>query len=162
VEPIAETSAGGLGAASFDVVFAESRDRVVHTAFLIVGSLAVAEEIAQEAFVRLLQNFDQVTNPGGFLRTTVVRLCLTWRTRAAHERSLLGAAEVTTLTEVPEIDSTWEALATLRPERRAAIVLRFYDDLTYDEIAKVMGGRIVTARTRVHRGLADLRKELEA
>jgi len=162
VEPIAETSADGRDAARFDAVFAESRGRVVHTAFLIVGSFAVAEEIAQEAFVRLLQNFDQVANPGGFLRTTVVRLCLTWRTRAAHERSLLAAAEATPPTGAPELDSTWEALGSLRPERRAAIVLRFYDDLSYDDIAAVLGIRSGTARTRVHRGLADLRKELGA
>jgi RNA polymerase sigma factor (sigma-70 family) len=162
VDQIAETSAGGLDGATFEAVFAASRTRVVHTAFLIVGSLAVAEEIAQEAFVRLLQNFDAVKNPGGFLRTTVVRLCLTWRTRAAKERSLLAGTDVATPTGEPEVDSTWDALAILRPERRAAIVLRFYDDLSYDEIATVMGGRTSTARTRVHRGLADLRKELEA
>jgi RNA polymerase sigma factor (sigma-70 family) len=161
VDQIAETSAGGLEAVDFETVFAESRTRVVHTAFLIVGSLAVAEEIAQEAFVRLLEHFDAVENPGGFLRTTVVRLCLTWRTRAAKERTLLAGAEVPAPTDEPEIDATWEALAGLRPERRAAIVLRFYDDLSYDEIAKVMGGRTSTARSRVHRGLADLRKELE-
>ncbi len=140
----------------------DSRDRVVHTAFLIVGSVAVAEEIAQEAFVRLLQNFDRVSNPGGFLHTTVVRLCLTWRSRASHEHSLLAAVEVAPSTGAPEIDSTWEALAALRPERRAAIVLRFYNDLAYDEIAKVMDVRTATARTRVHRGLADLRRELES
>ncbi len=38
---------------------------------------------------------------------------------------------------------------------------RFYEDLGYDDIAEAMGSRVGTARTRVHRGLADLRKELE-
>jgi RNA polymerase sigma factor (sigma-70 family) len=162
VDRIAETSAGGLEAADFATIFAETRSRVVHTAFLIVGSLPVAEEIAQEAFVRLLQHFDAVVNPGAFLRTAVVRLCLTWRSRAAQERSLLAAVDATPMTGEPEIDSTWDALTALRPERRAAIVLRFYEDLSFDEIAKVMGTRTTTARTRVHRGLADLRKELGA
>jgi RNA polymerase sigma factor (sigma-70 family) len=162
VEHIAETSAGRLDAVTFEAVFEESRSRVVHTAFLIVGSLAVAEEIAQEAFLRLLAHFDDVENPGGFLRTTVVRLCLTWQSRAATERSLLAHTEPPNPTGEPEIDSTWDALATLRPERRAAIVLRFYEDLSYDAIAKAMGCRTATARTRVHRGLADLRKDLGA
>jgi RNA polymerase sigma factor (sigma-70 family) len=162
VEHIAETSAGRLDAVTFEAVFEESRSRVVHTAFLIVGSLAVAEEIAQEAFLRLLAHFDEVENPGGFLRTTAVRLCLTQRSRAATERSLLARTAASTPTGEPEIDSTWDALATLRPERRAAIVLRFYEDLGYDAIAQAMGCRTATARTRVHRGLADLRKDLGA
>jgi RNA polymerase sigma factor (sigma-70 family) len=161
VEHIAETSAGRLDAVSFEAIFEESRSRVVHTAFLIVGSLAVAEEIGQEGFLRLLAHFDEVENPGGFLRTTVVRLCLTWKRRAATERSLLARTESPAPTGEPEIDSTWDALAALRPERRAAIVLRFYEDLSYDEIAMAMGCRTATARTRVHRGLADLRKDLD-
>ena len=73
----------------------------MHTAFLIVGSLAVAEEIAQEAFLRLLAHFDEVENPGGFLRTTVVRLCLTWQSRAATEHSLLARTEPTSPTGEP-------------------------------------------------------------
>jgi DNA-directed RNA polymerase specialized sigma24 family protein len=129
VEHIAETSAGRLDAVTFESVFETSRSRVVHTAFLIVGSLAVAEEIGQEAFLRLLPRFDDVENPGGFLRTTVVRLCLNWQSRAATERSILARSGESTPTGEPEIDTTWDSLATLRPERRAAIVLRFYEDL---------------------------------
>jgi RNA polymerase sigma factor (sigma-70 family) len=161
VEPIAE-SPERLDAVTFDEVFLAHRSQVVHTAYLIVGSLPVAEEIAQEAFMRLLAHFDEVTNPGGFLRTAVVRLCLTWRDRAAMERARLERVEVPRLTGEPEVDMTWDALSKLRPERRAAIVLRFYEDLSYEEIARVMDCRTSTARTRTHRAVADLRKELDA
>jgi RNA polymerase sigma factor (sigma-70 family) len=160
VEPSAETPAL-LAPAPFDAVFLAHRSHVVHTAYLIVGSLSVAEEIAQEAFIRLLAHFDEVANPGGFLRTAVVRLCLTWRDRAAMERSRLELVDVSAPTGEPEIDTMWDALAGLRPERRAAIVLRFYEDLSYDEIAKIMGCHTATARTRTHRAVADLRKELD-
>jgi DNA-directed RNA polymerase specialized sigma24 family protein len=64
-------------------------------------------------------------------------------------------------TGTPELDETWDALVALAPERRAALVLRFYEDLDYATIGALMGCRTTTARTRVHRGLADLRKELE-
>ena len=146
---------------SFDAVFAASRAGVVRTAYLIVGSVAVAEEISQDAFLRLFQHFDDVRNPGGFLHTTVVRLCLSWRDRAATEGSRLRIVGEPSPTGEPEIDDTWEALSVLRPERRAAIVLRYYLDLSHEEVAAAMGCRVSTARTRVHRGLADLRRELD-
>ena len=146
----------------FDSVFAESHAHVVRTAFLIVGSRAVAEEISQEAFLKLYERFDDVRNPGGFLRTTAVRLCLSWRRRAVVEAARLAIVGEPGPTGAPEIDEVWDALAALKPERRAAIVLRFYEDLTHEEIAELMGCRVTTVRTRVHRGLADLRKEMES
>lgn len=151
-------------APGFEAVFTTERARVVRTAFLIVGSHAVAEEIAQEAFLRLHEHFDEVANPGGFLRTATVRLCLSWKRRAVLETAQLRSARDAARDPGPtgdvEIDGTWDALAALRPERRAALVLRYYEDLSHAEIAALMGCRVATARSRVHRGLADLRKEL--
>ncbi len=143
---------------TFDEVYEASRTRVVRTAFLIVGSQAIAEELSQEAFVRLLRHFDDVANPGGFLRTTVVRLCLSWRRHAAVEAAELETRQSPGPSGDAEIDSLWDALSSLKPERRAALVLRYYEDLSHAQIADLMGCRVGTARTRVHRGLADLRK----
>jgi RNA polymerase sigma factor (sigma-70 family) len=145
----------------FDAVFAEQRPRVVRTAYLIVGSYAIAEELAQEAFVRLHEHFAEVENPGGFLRTAVVRLAISWRRREAREQLHLATVDDPGPTGEVVLDETWDALGALAPERRAALVLRFYEDLSHEEIATAMGCRVATARTRVHRALADLRKELE-
>jgi RNA polymerase sigma factor (sigma-70 family) len=147
--------------ASFDTVYMQSRSWVVRTAFLMVGSHAIAEEIAQEAFLRLHQHFDQVENPGGFLRTAVVRLCLSWRRRAVLEGVNAASSAEPGPTGIAEIDTTWDVMATLKPEHRAALVLRYYEDLSHEEIAAVMRCRVTTARSRVHRALAALRKELE-
>jgi RNA polymerase sigma factor (sigma-70 family) len=145
----------------FDAVYGEQRPRVVRTAYLVVGSYAVAEELAQEAFVRLHERFDSVDNPGGFLRTAVVRLAISWRRRDLRERMHLATVDEPEATGEMVVDETWDALTALSPERRAALVLRFYEDLSHEEIAAAMGCRVATARTRVHRALADLRKELE-
>ena len=64
-------------------------------------------------------------------------------------------------TGIDEIDTTWDALRVLRPERRAVLVLRFYEDLSHATIAELLGCPIATVRSRLHRGLSDLRKELE-
>jgi len=144
----------------FDAVFSASRTQVVRTAFLIVGSHAVAEEISQEAFLRLYEHFDDVTNPGGFLRTTVVRLCLSWRRRVVLEAERMATASEPGPTGEFEIDCVWDALRALKPDHRAALVLRYYEDLSHAEIADLLGCRVATARSRVHRALADLRKEV--
>jgi RNA polymerase sigma-70 factor, ECF subfamily len=49
----------------------------------------------------------------------------------------------------------------VRAERRAVLVLRYYDDLPVRDIAALVGCPEATVRTRLHRGLADLRKELD-
>jgi DNA-directed RNA polymerase specialized sigma24 family protein len=88
-------------------------------AALLVGSQEVAEELAQDAFLRLFERFDEVTNPAGFLRTVVVRLCLTWQRRHATEQRLVRKVGVERPSSIPEVDETWEALARLDPDRPA-------------------------------------------
>lgn len=146
---------------AFDEVFRESRPHLLRTAYLIVGSHAVAEELVQEAFVRLYRHFDGVDNPGGYARTTLVRLCLQSRNRASMETDRVRASFEPGPTGEPEIDAMWDRLARLRPERRVVLVLRFYDDLMPSEIAAELGWREATVRTRLHRGLGDLRREME-
>jgi RNA polymerase sigma factor (sigma-70 family) len=145
---------------SFEEVYLASRSPMLRVAYLVVGSHAVAEELVQEAFLRLHRNFDTVENPGGYLRTIVVRLSVAARKRSVAEAERMRGAYEPPPTGEPDIDATWDALAILRPERRAVVVLRFYEDLPPAEIAKLLNWREATVRSRLHRGLADLRREL--
>jgi len=145
---------------SFEEVYLASRASMVRVAYLVVRSHAVAEELVQEAFIRLHRNFDTVENPGGYVRTIVVRLSVAAMRRSATEVARIRAAYEPPPTGEPDIDATWDALASLRPERRAVLVLRFYEDLQPAEIARLLDWREATVRSRLHRGLADLRREL--
>ena len=60
----------------FDRVYEVERPAIVRLAFLLVRSQSEAEELAQEAFLRLYASFESVNNPAGFVRTVVVRLAL--------------------------------------------------------------------------------------
>ncbi len=62
--------------ATFDAVYERERAAIVRLAYLLVRSEAVAEELAQDAFLRLYQQFDTVSHPPGFLRTAVDPPCL--------------------------------------------------------------------------------------
>lgn len=153
--------------ARFDEVYSSEVLAITRLAFLLVRTQAVAEELAQDAFLRLYERLDEVENPAGFLRTVVVRLASTWLRRHDMEgrrlavvggRRLAGQRHAS---DVTEIDETWEALGRLRPERRTVLVLRFYEDLSHQQIGDLLGCPAATVRSRVRRALSDLREEIE-
>lgn len=149
--------------AEFDAVFTEERPGLVRLAFLLTGSAATAEELVQDAFIGLHQasrGGEVIRNPAAFLRVVLVRRCSSWRRRRSTEASKLAMLEEPGPVGEPEVDETWDALSRLRPERRIALVLRYYADLEFSAIAEILGVPSATVRTRVHRGLADLRREL--
>jgi RNA polymerase sigma factor (sigma-70 family) len=147
-------------ALTFDDVYLEQRPKLVRTAFLIVRSQHVAEELVHDGFIRLHEHFDTVESPAGFLHTAVVRLCLTWLKRRdmEHERLQRLAGPVR---DESEPDELWDAIGRLDPDRRAVLVLRFYEDLSYEQIAVAVGCPIGTVRSRLNRSVADLRREIE-
>ena len=126
-------------------------------AFVLTGDRAVAEDLVQDVFVRARGRWAQIDEPAAYLRTAVVNATRDWARRAAvAERHRPRSAPPA----VDHPDEVWDALARLDHRRRAAIVLRFYDDLPDAEIAALLHCRPATVRTLVHRGLRDLRREL--
>jgi RNA polymerase sigma factor (sigma-70 family) len=79
--------------------------------------------------------------------------------RAARERALPEAPVQPLLP--PELDETWHMLTQLSARQREALVLRFYADLSFDQIATVLQCRLGTAKSLVHRGLARLEELME-
>jgi RNA polymerase sigma factor (sigma-70 family) len=148
---------------AFDAVYESERLEVTRLAYLLVRSRPAAEGLAQEAFVRLYQRFDAVEDPPWFLRTVVVRLAVAaLRRRDTERRRPPRLVGVPAPLGEPEVDETLAALSRLRPERRALLVLRFYEDLDDERIAARLGCSAATVRGRVRRALADLRKESSA
>lgn len=142
---------------AFVALYRERYDPMVRLAYLMTGSQAIAEELVQDAFVSVHRSWERATNPSAYLRTTVVNACRSWGRRQTLERLRRPApAEASTLVA----DEMWDVLQTLPPRQRAAIVLRFYEDLPDEEIAALLGCKVATVRTAVFRGLEKLRKEI--
>lgn len=156
---MADTRAGPDSEA-FERVYRSERDRLRRVAYLMTRRHDVADELVHDAFERLHQRWGTVEVPPAFLRTTLVRLCLTWRDRAAMGAARESRSGAAGRVDPPEIDEMWDLLARLPREQHVALVLRFYEDLPVDEIARVMGCRPSTARTRIHRALTRLREEM--
>jgi RNA polymerase sigma-70 factor (sigma-E family) len=130
----------------------------VRLAYLLVGSAAVAEELTQDTFIAVRTAWEGIDKPEAYIRRALVNRCRSWFRHAAIEQRHQPPPEEH---QVLGVDELWDALNRLPYRRRAAIVLRFYEDLPDDEIAAVLGCRQTTVRTAIHRGLADLRKDIQ-
>lgn len=132
-------------------------------AYLLVGDRAQAEDICQDAFVRVLGRFGDIRNPAGFrtyLMRTVVSLSKNHFRRRALERRHTRAA-VRDVVELPEHDDALlEALGKLPARQRAAVVLRYCEDLSEQQTAQILQTSNKAVRSLVTRGLAALRKEV--
>lgn len=142
---------------SIESLFRDRWDRLVRLAVGLCGDRAVAEEIVQESFAELSRRWDAVDDPAAYLRAAVVNRCRNHR-RWVGLRALRPLPTPTLIVRDPEVDEIWAVLARLSPRRRAAVVLRYYEDLSIDEIAGLLHCRPGTVSSLLHRALADLRE----
>ena len=143
---------------TFEGLYALEYRPIVRLAFVMLGRDGPAEEVVQDGFARVYERWDSLDSPGGYLRTCVVNGFATssaangWRSGDGPTRDRRRRARVDHLTD---------ALAALPPKRRAAVVLRYYGDLSEAEIAATLGVRPGTVKSMLHRSLAQLRGVIE-
>jgi RNA polymerase sigma-70 factor (ECF subfamily) len=155
---------------SFDRIVRERETRVMRAAYRILGNWSDAEDVAQEVFLRLHRHGSSFPNDaafGSWLYRVTVNLCLD-RTRAARPtgempelRSQDQSAEAAVIRE-QEKRRLMDALSTLPPRERAAVVLREIEGLSTSEVASVMGSAEATVRSQVARAIARLREVMSA
>jgi RNA polymerase sigma-70 factor (sigma-E family) len=138
-------------------------------AFLLTGNEQLAEDIAHEAFVRALGRLTTLRHPdafGAYLRRVVINLTRKhWSRTSTETRYLLreGPRQLARVAELPDIatkDEVWHALLSLPYDQRAAIVLRYFEDLSERDAAAALGCARGTLKSRVARALETLRVEM--
>jgi RNA polymerase sigma-70 factor (sigma-E family) len=147
-------------------VYERSAPAGFRLAYLLTGDRALAQDLVQEAFLRFVGRLHHLREPESFdayLRRTIINLSKDTFRRRAVERSYLErrTAELReghTDRDVTAYESMRTALLTLPQRQRAAIVLRYYEDLHESEIADVLRCRPATVRSLVARGLEALRR----
>ena len=154
--------------ADLEALFRRHWPRAYRAAYLIVHDHAAAEDIAQEAFlaaVRRLDRFDRRRPFAPWLTTIVVNRAIDW-TRARRARRESGeelpdtAAPPATTAGRPYDDDVLAALASLSPEHRAVVVLRYVLEYTPGEIARALELPRGTVNSRLRRGLDALERRL--
>jgi RNA polymerase sigma-70 factor (sigma-E family) len=142
---------------------------LVRLAVLVVNDRPAAEDAVQEAFTDLYRHWPLRDNDKalGWLRTTVVNRCrsVLRRRRTAqlytppHEEPHDSAESTAVLGE--DRLQVRRALQALPTRSREVLVLRYYLDLPFDEIAQILGISPSTARATASRGLSALTQKLE-
>jgi len=142
-------------------LFAVERDGMVRLATLLVDSVAVAEDVVQDAFVAVRARWDVIDEPGAYLRTTVVNGCsAVLRRRAVEDRFRRDIPEPATEVLPTRLIELRDALGCLSERQRVVVVLGYFVDISDDEIAQVLEARPSTVRSLRRRALRILRKEL--
>ena len=158
---IDDAAEGGI-----DELYARHIGAGVRLAFLLTGDRTHAEDLAQEAFVRCVGRFRHLRRPDAFeayFRRAIVNLHTSGLRRRRLERAWLqregpsAAARVSNQPDVGAREDLWRALATLPPRQRAALVLRYYEDLSEHDTAQVLGCSVAAVKSLVARGSETLR-----
>lgn len=149
------------------VEFARTRGRGLRrSAYLLCGDWHRAEDLVQSTLIKLFEAWPRVCADGGvdgYVRQILVRTAIDesrrhwWREQPAERLPDLPTLEQGS-------DSAMDvrrALAALPPRQRAVVVLRYWEDLPVEEVARLLGCRPGTVKSQAFKALAVLRQALD-
>jgi RNA polymerase sigma-70 factor (ECF subfamily) len=166
---VARVIAGDVDAYALRV--ARYRDRLGRYAFHMLGSREDAEEALQDAFVRAYRSLARCDDPekfGAWLFRILLNRCRTSGARGSRRRQTFVSDEVALLeasVEHPAEQRAWReeielALRQLRPDQREAFLMKYVEDLSYEEMSQVTGVGVSALKMRVLRACDRLRELL--
>jgi RNA polymerase sigma-70 factor (sigma-E family) len=139
------------------------------TAYLIVGDHQLAQDLLQESLVKTYVAWPRLRDVGkaeAYTRRTIVTTSISWRRRRSfHERPTEHLPEAAASDHVDDVATHASVVAQLRllpPRQRAAVVLRYYEDLSEAQTAEVMGCSVGAVKSQTHAGLRRLRERMSA
>jgi RNA polymerase sigma-70 factor (sigma-E family) len=152
----------------FREFFAAEYGRLRRLGFLLTGDWGQAEELAQDALVRVWWAWPRVRrldHAGAYARRALVNRHRSLLRRAVTEARHAGRTHTREAYQ-PDLGEDamvlWDAIRGLPQRQRDVLVLRFYEDMTEPEVARLLRLPLGTVKSHAHRGLARLRAALEA
>jgi RNA polymerase sigma-70 factor (ECF subfamily) len=152
--------------AEFSEFFASQYGELCWLGYLLTGSRAEAEELAQEALVRTWWRWKLVRRPDDpdrYARQVLVNRRRSLLRRAAVEARWLARSRPQEVALAPSDERAlvlWQAVQALPARQRAVLVLRFREDLTEAEVARLLGLPLGTVKSLGHRAMVRLRQRL--
>lgn len=132
-------------------------------AYFVAGDASTAEDLVQDAFVRLYRSSGRVGELGfkSYARKTILNLHRSWLRRGARDGGAVYEREVSSDTgQFALRDEVWTALLKLSPRQRAVMALRFYEDMKVSEIAATLEMSVGAVKKHADRAMAKLREQL--
>src|SRR5688500_5614516 len=174
---VATLNQGMIESESAASLYAAHHRAALRFAYLLTGDHEAAQDITHDAFVRVFSRPRQLRDPDAFpayLRRTVLNVCFSAHRSAMRERARIERAHRASTPASVAMDAgdvagvdlgidvdLWEAVQRLSPRQRAAVVLRFWLDLSEADIASALRCRRGTVKSLLSRGLTVLREEVE-
>ena len=147
-------------------LYAQHAASALRLAYLMTGDPAAAEDVVQEAFARIFARFQDRKPPhalDAYLRRSIINLSHDRHRRLRSFRAFLARSVPTaTLEEPPDIEGRLvmrSRLQRLPYRQRAALALRYYEDLSEDDAAEILHCSVGALKQLVRRGLANLREQ---
>ena len=145
-------------AARFEDYVATRSVALQRFAYLICRDVEDARDLVQDALLGLYPRWASVVakgNPDAYVKRSIVN-------GREHPTDVADLGDIAPdhAGSVTDAEVAWNLCETLPPLQRAAVVLRFYDDLDFSAIAGILGCPEATARSHVHRALTRLRSTL--
>jgi RNA polymerase sigma-70 factor (sigma-E family) len=150
-------------------LYAAHAPRAGKLAYLLTADPDIAQDLAQEAFARLITRLGLLRNPDAveaYLRRTVINLARKHWRRLGRERAYIrreGPGIARRTIEDPDLgerDALWRALHRLPYRQRAVLVLRFFEDLSERQTASALRCAVGTVKSLASRGVSNLREEM--
>jgi RNA polymerase sigma-70 factor (ECF subfamily) len=141
----------------YEWLFRAAYPRIRRTVTSIVGNPQSAEDVTQEAFLKLLQHWRKVKSleqPDAWVRRVAIRMAVRHARREASRGSVETDASPPPTPE-PDVD-LHRAIANLSPMQRAAVVMYYLDDQPVTEIARVLVVSESTVKQHLYRARSRL------
>ena len=152
---------------AFSELVATRSPALLRAAYLVVGDHQLAQDLLQEALEKAYVAWPRlrdVTKAEAYVRRTIMTTAISWRRRRSfHERPVETVPEVWDGDQADRLashDDVWAQVCDLPPRQRAVLVLRFYEDLSYADTARVLGCSVGTVASQLSEALKTLRRQV--
>jgi RNA polymerase sigma-70 factor (ECF subfamily) len=148
----------------FEDFFAAEYAAIVRIAAVLTGSVAIAEDLAQDAFVAASLKWDRIStydDPRAWVRRAVLnRSASRFRRQASEQRALRRLRRPPAIELPPIRDDVWIAVRRLPRRQVQVLLLTVLDGRTIDDVGQILGCSVNTVRTHLARARARLATEL--
>ena len=144
----------------FAVLYRERYRPMAKLAFSLLNNAAEAEEVTQDAFTDVYRRWKSLLNPPGYLRIAVINGARRTLRRRIHRDDLHQRIGAGTQQTTSASEYLLDSLDSLPEKQRTAVILAYYERMTSVEIAEALDCPVGTAKSLVHRGIKNLRKEI--
>ena len=155
--------------ADFSAYVRARQGSLARFAYLLTGDPHSAQDLLQSSLAKVYARWDHIStveSPDAYVRKVMVNEHTTWWRRAWRHRErtdseLIRVLDPAAAPATPHDSELWAHVRSLAPQQRAAVVLRYYEDLTEAQTAEILGVSVGTVKSHTSRALRSLRRTMK-